>query len=189
MIAHYLVLNALAVRNPLPGDGKDDSIATFVASQEQLLSRALITTRLGKVPAPDSVGAALPAFPPALAVHAERRTIDLPPPGEAMLFRAFQPGEVTFVRRMLSNEHAAPFMRAAQLFVGLCANDALIAGERERHDIGVALTAYAALATGEIGRIFLRAKSNRAPELFKETDPSFDDAARTVLAALGSSMT
>jgi uncharacterized repeat protein (TIGR01451 family) len=184
MIAHYLVLNALAARDPLPGDGTDTSIAAFVASQEQLLSRALITTRLGKTPASDSVGAALPAFPPPLATHADRRGIDTPPPGQAMLFRAFQPSEVSFVQRMLSNESAAPFMRAAQLFIGLCANDVALPDEAERRRVAVALTAYAALATAEISRIFLNAKQSGMPALFKATESSFDDAARTVLNAL-----
>jgi len=184
MIAHYLLLTALAVRDPLPGDGTDGSIATFVASQEQLLSRALITTRLGKTPAPDSVGAALPAFPPALATHADRRSIRRSPLGGAMLFRGFQASEVMFVRRMLLNDKAAPFMRPAQLLVGLCANDAVLADAGERHDVCVALTAYAALATAEISRIFLRAKLSRAPDFFKATDGAFDDAAKTPLDQL-----
>jgi hypothetical protein len=89
---------------------------------------------------------------------------------------------------MLSNTTAAPFMRAAQLFVGLCANDVALADERERHRVAVALTAYAALATAEISRIFLRAKVSGAPDLFKATETAFDDAARTVLAALARSI-
>jgi uncharacterized repeat protein (TIGR01451 family) len=184
MVAHYLVLNALATREPLPGDGSDASIAAFVADQEQLLSRALIATRLGKTPAADSIGATLPPFPPAFTPHTERRIIETPPKGEIALFRAFRPSEVAFVQRMLSNNAAAPFMRAAQLFVGLCANDAVVANDRERHHVAVALTGYAALATGEISRIFLRARLGRAPDLFKPTEAAFDDAARTVLAAL-----
>jgi len=79
-------------------------------------------------------------------------------------------------------------MRPAQLLVGLCANDAVLADAGERHDVCVALTAYAALATAEISRIFLRAKLSRAPDFFKATDGAFDDAARTVLAAVGRSM-
>jgi hypothetical protein len=79
-------------------------------------------------------------------------------------------------------------MRAAQLFVGLCANDAVVADEHERRRLGVALTAYAALATAEISRIFLRAKLSGLPDLFKSTDTDFDNAARTVLAAIAQSI-
>ncbi len=184
MLAHYLVLNALATRDPLPGDGADATIANFVADQEQLLSRALIATRLGKSPSAESLGAVLPAFPPALPVHSERRSVAAPPPGQLLLFRAFRPTEVVFVQRMLSNDRATAFMRASQLFVGLGANDAVLADNSRRAQVGVALTAYAALATGIISRIFLRAKLEGTPDLFKATDVAFDDAARTVLAAL-----
>ncbi|MFN2462003.1 MAG: hypothetical protein ABR591_15200, partial [Candidatus Velthaea sp.] len=47
MIAHYLVLNALATTDTLPGDGDAAELRRFVSAQEQLLSRALIATRLG----------------------------------------------------------------------------------------------------------------------------------------------
>jgi hypothetical protein len=185
MIAHYLMLNALAAKDALPGDGDDDAIAGFVASQEQLLSRALITTRLGKTPLSENVGAALPGLPPALCVHHDSRQIAPASAGEALLIRAFAPSEIAYLERSIANANSTPFLRAAQLFVGLCANDAVVAGPVVRRDAEVALTAYAALATAEIGRIFLRGKLNRSPVLFKATDPSFDDAARTVLDTLG----
>jgi hypothetical protein len=92
------------------------------------------------------------------------------------------------LQRTLSNDKAAPFMRAAQLFVGLCANDAVVADDSQRRSLAVALSAYAVLATAEISRIFLHAKPAREPDLFKATDPVFDAAARTVLAILGRSV-
>jgi hypothetical protein len=185
MIAHYLVLNALAAKDALPGDGADGSIAAFVAHQEQLLSRALITTRLGKTPQPESISAALPPLPPALATHADRPRIASGPPGEAVLVRAFTPGDIAYLQRSTANEQAAPFLRCAQLFIGLGANDAVVVDDVTRRDAEVALTAYAALATAEIGRIFLRGKLNRSPDLFKASDPEFDAAARTMLTTLG----
>jgi hypothetical protein len=185
MIAHYLVLNALAAKDALPGDGADGSIAAFVANQEQLLSRALIATRMGKTPQPDSVGAALPPLPPALAVHADRPRIAAGPPGEAVLVRAFTPSDIMYLQRSTENEQAAPFLRAARLFIGLCANDGVAADGAARRDAEVALTAYAALANAEIGRIFLRGRLTGSPELFKPTSPDFDAAARTVLTTLG----
>ncbi len=94
MIAHYLVLNALAVTDALPGDGVDGSLASFVAQQERLLSRALIATRLGKSPSPDSLSAPLPAFPPQVATHTGRRDVDIAAGGDLLLIRALAPGDV-----------------------------------------------------------------------------------------------
>jgi hypothetical protein len=188
MIAHYLVLNALAAKDPLPGDTADGSIATFIAEQEQLLSRALISARLGKTLSPESISANLPAFGSALASFADERKIDMLPPGQTLLFRSFARNEIAFLERTLSNDNAFPFMRAAHLFVGLCANDAAIVDSRSRRNVAVALSAYTALATAEISRIFLRAKLRREPAIFKATDPAFDEAARTVLTALSRSI-
>jgi hypothetical protein len=183
-IAHYLVLNALAVTDALPGDGADGSLAAFVAQQEKLLSRALIAIRLGKTPAPDTVSARLPPFPPRIAAHAEECRIAAPVAGEAILVRALAADDLIALERIVSNPAAAPFERSAQLFVGLCANDVIIADERERRHAGKVLAAYAALATDEIGRIFPPGKPSRAPAPFRPTDGDLDDAARTVLAAL-----
>jgi hypothetical protein len=183
-IAHYLLLNALAVTDPLRDDGVDGSLAAFVAQQEQLLSRALIAMRLGKTPAPDTVSAALPPFPPRIAAHTDTCSIDAPPTGEALLVRALAGDHLLALGSFVSNAAAAPFERSAQLFVGLCANDVVIAGERERRQAGKALAAYAALATDEIARIFPPGKPGRAPAPFRPTDGDLDDAARTVLAAL-----
>jgi len=189
MIAHYLVLNALAAKDALPGDTADGSIAAFVAQQEQLLSRALISARLGKPLSPDSISATLPAFRSVLTSFSDERTIAMPPPGQTLLFRSFTRSEIAFLERTLANDQAFPFMRAAQLFVGLCANDAVLAAGGDRRKLAVALSAYTALATAEISRIFLRAKLSREPAIFKATEPAFDDAARTVLAELSRSIT
>jgi hypothetical protein len=187
-IAHYLLLNALAVTDPLPGDGVDGSIAAFVAQQEQLLSRALITTRLGKSPAPDRISAPLPPFPPRISTHLDLRLVDAVTPGEIMLVRALSTSDLIDLQRTVWGDDAAPFQRATLLFVGLCANDLVVEDERERRNAGKALTEYAALATDEIGRIFQRATLGRAPVPFRPTDSSFDDAARTVLEALGAAL-
>ncbi len=185
MIAHYLMLNALAATDALPGDGKDTAIATFVVRQEQLLSRALIATRLGKAPSPDDVGAVLPPFPPMVAQHTKTVSVRAPAgDDEALLVRAFAPAEIAFMDRMLANTKAPAFLQAAQLFVGLCANGAVVSHTYLARRVRQALTAYAALATAEISRIFLRARLSGQPELFKPTDPTFDDAARTVIETL-----
>jgi hypothetical protein len=144
----------------------------------------LIATRLGKTPDPDSVSAPLPPFPPQVAAHSERRRIDAPMRGEVILIRALAADDMIALQGTVSDEGAAPFLRAAQLFVGLCANDVVIAGERDRRAAGKALSAYAAQAAEEIGRIFARAKLSRAPAPFRPADSDFDDAARAVLTAL-----
>ena len=184
MIGHYLVLNALAATDPLPGDASDTTIATFIAQQEQLLSRALITSRLGKVPSPESLAAELPQFPPELTLHAERCQFEAPPPGEALLVRAFQTNEIAFLERTIASEKTSPFLAASRLFVGLCARDAVVEADDVRRSVRDALSAYAALATAEITRIFLRAKLSRTPVPLKTTDRAFDETARTLLAAL-----
>jgi hypothetical protein len=171
-----------------PGDGEDVSIAAFVGTQEQLLSRALIATRLGKSPSPDSLSAPLPPSPPRIAAHTGLRRIDVSKPGEISLARAFAPSDMIALHKTVADEAAAPFQRAALLFVGLCANDLVVDGERERRSAGKALTDYAALATDEIGRIFVREKVSRAPAPFRPTDGVFDDAARTVLDTLGAAL-
>jgi hypothetical protein len=186
MVAHYLLLNALAARDTLPGDGDPGGIGAFVASQEQLLSRALITTRLGKTPAGDDLTVALPPFPPAVPSHDGGCAVESAADGAIVLVRAFAPTDVAFLRRTISNEKAAPFLRAAQLAVGLCANEVAITDEIGRRRAAAALATYAALATAEISRIFLRSKLKSAPVFFKETDAALDDAARSVLAAIGS---
>jgi hypothetical protein len=183
-IAHYLVLNALAATQPLPGDRADDSLGAFVAHQEQLLSRALIATRLGKNPAPGSISAPLPAFPPRIAAYSDRRPVEACAAGEIMLVRALTMSDVIALRDTIADEGAAPFCRAAQLFVGLCPKDIVGGIERERREARTLLTEYAAQASEEIGRIFELGKPGRAPVPFRPTDPSFDEAARRVLAVL-----
>jgi hypothetical protein len=118
----------------------------------------------------------------------ESREIESPPPGEAMLLRPFKPAEVVSIEELLANDEAPPFMRAAQLFVGLCSNDAVIVNKHERAALNLALTDYAAQARSEISRIFQSAKSNREPDLFKATDRGLDDAAKAVLAAVARSI-
>jgi hypothetical protein len=189
MIAHYLVLNALAATDALPGDGNDRALAAFAKAQERLLARALITARLGKTPASDTVAAILPAFPPAIAGRMSTATISHTATSEVLLIRAFQTNEIVFLERMLSNVNAPAFLRAAQLFVGLCGNDVVVASPRDTTRVSERLTAYATLATTEISRIFLRAKLTQTPELFKGTEPSFDDSARSVLHELETLLT
>jgi hypothetical protein len=184
MIAHYLVLNALAASTPLPDEPGDNALASFVSAQEQLLSRALITSRMGKAPVPESVSAPLPPFPPTARERDDIAMLALPENGELRLVRAFKQTEIAFLARMLSNADAPAFLPIAQLFVGLCANDIAIIDGGERRRLGTLLGSYTALAAAEINRIFLRAKLTRTATPFKETEPAFDDAARTVLDAL-----
>ncbi|GAC1593403.1 MAG: hypothetical protein NVS3B28_23300 [Candidatus Velthaea sp.] len=183
MIAHYLVLNALATSAPLPGDGEADQLAAFAAVQERLLLRALIVMRLGKPPTPDSVAAPLPPFPPRVRSRTDAPALPQPP-GTLVLVRAYKESEIVFIGRMLANADASAFLRAAQLFVGICANDVAIGDGAVRRRTATLLSGYAALAAAEINRIFLRAKLTRMPALFKETDSAFDDAAKGVLDAL-----
>ncbi|GAC1403309.1 MAG: hypothetical protein NVSMB64_04800 [Candidatus Velthaea sp.] len=183
MIAHYLVLNALATSVPLPGDGEAAELAAFIGIQERLLLRALVATRLGKPPTPDSVAAPLPPFPPRLRSRTDAPA--LPQPAAALvLARAYTESEIVFIGRMVGNSDASLFLRAAQLFVGLCANDIAIVEGAVRRRTATVMSSYAALAAAEINRIFLRAKLTRAPALFKETEPAFDAAAKSVLDAL-----
>ena len=188
MIAHYLVLNALAVTDALAGDGVDGSLASFVAQQERLLSRALIATRLGKSPSLDSLSAPLPAFPPQVAAHTGRRDVDTPAGGDLLLIRALAPTDVVDLQRNIADHQAVPFLRAALLFVGLCANDVALPGERERHAIAKALTRYAPLATQTIAQIFQPTPTSGVAAPFRPTDPTFDSAARSVLEALGTAL-
>jgi hypothetical protein len=189
MIAHYLVLNALAATVPLPEDGEGGALAAFVSAQEQLLSRALIATRLGKTPSPESIAAALPDFPPPARDRDDIAMLALRGDDELCLVRAFKQTEIAFLSRMLANADAPPFLRVAQLFVGLCVNDAAIVDGAARRNLGTLLGSYTALAAGEINRIFLRAKITRTAAPFKDTEPAFDDAARAVLDALGEIVT
>jgi len=184
MIAHYLLLNALAATAPLPDDGAGGALAAFVSAPEMLLSRALIATRLGKAPPPESIAAALPAFPPAARDRDDIAMLALPGAGEVCLVRAFKASEIAFLGGMLANAEAPPFLRVAQLFVGLCVNDAAVVDGAVRRRLGTVLGSYTALAAGEINRIFLRAKLTRTAVPFKETEPAFDDAGRAVLDAL-----
>ena len=186
MIAHYLVLNALATTTALPEDGSSDELTAFVASQEHLLSRALIAARLGKPIATEAIAAPLPTFPPAIADRNDSAEITPGEAGAVRLMRAYRPTEIAFLARMLANDNAALFLRAAQCFVGLCASDIAIPDGADRRRIGTLLATYAGLAASEINRIFLRAKITRTPALFKETEPAFDEAARRILDALGS---
>jgi len=186
MIAHYLVLNALAATIPLPEDGEGGSLAAFVSAQELLLSRALIATRLGKTPSPESIAAPLPDFPPSVRNRDDIAMLALSGSGDELrLVRAFKTSEIVFLGHMLANTDAPPFLRVAQLFVGLCVNDIATVDGAARRRLGTLLGSYTALAAGEINRIFLRAKLTRTAAPFKETEPAFDDAARAVLDELG----
>jgi len=187
MTAHYLILSGLAAIVPLRDDGVADDLATFVAAQERLLLRALILARLGKPPVVDTLAAELPHFPTQLI--ARTGSVAVPTvPAQIVLARAYTESETLFIARMLANAEAPPFLRAAQLLVGIVASDVMIADMGLRHHVSTALRLYAGLAAGEINRIFLRSKLSRSPEYFKETDSAFDAAARAALDALGTAL-
>jgi hypothetical protein len=188
MIAHYLVLNALATVEPLPGDGEAPELRTFVTNQERLLTRALVSQRLGKPSPPESIAALFPAFPPPLAPRTGEVPLPEPEPGTLVLVRAFSEREIGFLGGMLANAGSPPFLRAAQLFVGLCATDSAETDDATRRTMATLLSRYAGLAAAEISRIFLRAKLTRTPAVFKESGADLDDAARAVLAAIGAAL-
>jgi len=184
MLAHYLVLNALATRRPLSGEGDSAALTDFLEHQERLLSRALISTRLGKNIAPESVAAPLPAFPPDLPDRDDPFAMDPAPAGSVTLVRAFRPSEVAFIARTLGNESAHPFLRAAQFFVGLAPGDAAVDDEHARARAAAVFLAYATQAAASISRIFLRAKLSRSIALFRESDPELDAAGVAALACI-----
>jgi len=184
MLAHYLVLNALATRRPRAGEGDAAELATFLEQQERLLSRALITTRLGKSISPETVAAPLPAFPPALPTWDADFPLEPAAAGSLTLVRAFRPSEVAFIGRTLANESAHPFLRAAQFFVGLAPGDAALEDAGARARLAAVLLAYATQAAASISRIFLRAKLSRSVALFRESDPELDAAGSAVLAII-----
>jgi hypothetical protein len=188
MIAHYLVLNALATRRPLDGTGDNAAVAAFLDQQERLLSRALITTRLGKSVVPESVAAELPPFPPELPDRDGQVESTIAPGGAITLVRAFRPSEVEFITRALTNESAHPFLRAAQFFVGLAPRDAALDDPAARESVAAALVAYATQAAASISRIFLRAKLSRSVALFRDSDPELDAAGSAALAALDAAL-
>ncbi|MFN2462004.1 MAG: hypothetical protein ABR591_15205 [Candidatus Velthaea sp.] len=98
--------------------------------------------------------------------------------------RAFKLNEIAFLERVLGNADAPPFLRVAQVFVGMAASDVALADGAQRRRIAAAITAYTSLAAAEINRIFLRAKLTRTAAPFKETDAPFDAAARSMLETL-----
>jgi hypothetical protein len=184
MLAHYLVLNALATRRPLDGDGDTVALTAFLETQERLLSRALISTRLGKPIAPESVAAPLPAFPPDLPERDGAFALAPAPDGAVTLVRAFRPSEVAFIARTLTNESAHPFLRAAQFFVGLAPGDAAVDDDQARARASATFLSYATQAAASISRIFLRAKLARSVALFRDSDPELDAAGKAALACI-----
>jgi len=184
MLAHYLVLNAIATRRPLAGEGDAAALTAFVEHQERLLSRALITTRLGKSISPESVAAPLPAFPPDVPDRDGPVALEAAPDGALTLVRAFRPGEVAFIARTLENDSAHPFLRAAQLFVGLAPGDVASDDADARTRAAAVFLAYATQASASISRIFLRAKLSRSVALFRESDPELDAAGTAALACI-----
>jgi hypothetical protein len=187
MIAHYILLNALAAAEPLPRSD-DASLAEFAALQEQRLSRALITKRLGRPLLAEDVAAPLPAqFPPRL-VLAESVELPVASDGAALLlYRVMRPNELSFLSASVNNANAAPFMRASQLFVGVCAHNAVVAGEARRAEIANALRTYSTAAASEVNRLFVRARLARQTDLFGPAPNELDRQAAqlTTLLDLG----
>jgi outer membrane biosynthesis protein TonB len=182
MVAHYLLLSAVACSRTLPREQADDAIASFFSAQDALLTRALIAKRLGKSVALDDVAAPLPAFPPAFPASAV-----LPAPGgpdAVVLLRTFKVSELDFIGRAVANTGSPPFTRAGQLSVGLCATT-VVAADRSRAEICErALAEYAANASSEINRLFVRARLDKRTDLFGASSPQLDERARAVLAGL-----
>ncbi|HXF33684.1 MAG TPA: hypothetical protein VN603_03865 [Candidatus Acidoferrales bacterium] len=182
MVAHYLLLSALACTRTLPSEESDQEIASFFAAQDALLTKALIAKRLGKAVALSDVAAPLPAFPPQFPDSA-------PVPGNGsgtrvVLLRTFSSNELDFIGRAVANAGSPPFTRAGQLSVGLCAKT-VIASDRSKAEICEhALAEYAANASSEINRLFVRARLDKRTDLFGASSPQLDDRARAVLAGL-----
>lgn len=182
MVAHYLLLSALACSRTLPPDESGDEIASFFTAQEALLTRALVAKRLGKSVALDDVAAPLPAFPPEIPESAPLP--DRAPSSAVILLRTFSANELDFVGRAVGNTGSPPFTRAGQLSVGLCAKTVIAPDRSKAEACETALAEYAAAASSEINRLFVRARLDKRTDLFGPSDSSLDTRARAVLAAL-----
>lgn len=182
MVAHYLLLSALACSRTLPRDGATGEIAAFFSAQDALLTKALIAKRLGKSVALDDVAAPLPVFPPSFPASAPMPGAG--EPGVVVLLRTFTTNELDFVGRAVANTGSPPFTRAGQLSVGLCAKT-VVAADRSKAEICErALSEYAANASSEINRLFVRARLDKRTDLFGASSPQLDERARAVLAGL-----
>lgn len=182
MVAHYLLLSALACSRTLPRDDANADIASFFSAQDALLTKALIAKRLGKNVALDDVAAPLPAFPPVFPASAP-----MPSAGESgvvVLLRTFSINELEFIGRAVANAGSPPFTRSGQLSVGLCAKTVLAADRSKAEICERALTEYAANASSEINRLFVRARLDKRTDLFGASSPQLDERARAVLAGL-----
>ncbi|HXP93260.1 MAG TPA: hypothetical protein VN905_07295 [Candidatus Binatia bacterium] len=183
MAAHYLLLSALACTRTLPREGSGDEIAAFFSAQDALLTKALIAKRLGKTVTLSDVAAPMPAFPPAFPPSCA-----LPGPQDAkngvILYRSFTVSELDFVGRAVANTGSPPFTRAGQLSVGLCAKRVIASDPARAQACEGALVAYAASASSEINRLFVRARLDKRTDLFGPSSAQFDAHARAVLSEL-----
>ncbi len=183
MAAHYLLLSALACSRTLPREGSGDEISAFFSAQDALLTKALIAKRLGKTVTLSEVAAPMPAFPPAFPA-----SCSLPGSQEAkdgvMLYRSFTSNELDFIGRAIANAGSPPFTRAGQLSVGLCANRVIASDPARAQACEGALVAYAASASSEINRLFVRVRLDKRTDLFGPSSAQLDGHARAVLSEL-----
>lgn len=182
MVAHYLLLSALACSRTLPLEESAEPIAGFFSAQDALLTRALVAKRIGKSVALGDVAAPLPAFPPPFPASAP-----LPreaPAASVILMRSFAPSELDFIGRAVANTSSPPFTRAGQLSVGLCARKVVGTTGESSDECERALAEYAAGAASEINRLFVRARLDKRTDLFGPSTPQLDGRARAVLTLL-----
>ena len=185
MIAHYILLAALATVEPVDGDGDDHALATFVDAQNERLSRALIFARLGREIDPETVAVALPAFPPsapAFSVPIPVTRISDDTDG-LPLYRGFRESEIALLTRTVANAELPPFMRGIEILVGTCARGIAVGGSEGRaceHE----LREYASMAHAEVNRLFVLARLTRRSALFPPVSEGFDERAQRLIARL-----
>jgi len=184
MVAHYLLLSALACSRTLPLETSRDEIASFFAAQDAFLTKVLVAKRLGKRIALDDVAAPFPPFPPEIPESGPLP--ETAPRGAVILVRSFSLGELEFIARAIANSAASPFTRVGQFSVLLCAKTVVASDPSQLDACERALADYATAAAAEINRLFVRARLDKRTDLFGASSPLLDARARAVVTALAS---
>jgi uncharacterized repeat protein (TIGR01451 family) len=181
ILQHCIFAGALACA--LDAEGQDTiGLRAHLAAQSQILHRVSLHEKLGKKEPIGEYAGQLLAQIDAIA-PAPVGPVASAGPDRLLLANELHEPALAVVRK-IAEEHARwDFIKARQLTLALQAQRVVLDDDAKAAAIDNALRAYAQHAMTVLQKLFVRLRLDRTTGVLFQTDPSLDNAARTLLAA------
>ena len=181
ILQHCIFASALACA--VDADGQDTvGLRVHLAAQSQILHRVSLHEKLGKKDPIGEYAGQLLAQIDAIA-PAPVDTVMPASPDRLLLVNELHEPALAVVRKIAEENARWDFIKARQLTLALQAQRVVLNDDAKAAAIDNALRAYAQHAMTVLQKLFVRLRLDKTTGVLFQTDPSLDNAARTLLAA------